>query len=180
MARTWLLGSAAAPGLGEQLCLQEIGSSADVIDRFVEFRVDGPFVLQSEGRRRTVQIRGTADRLDLLSDGTFRVIDYKANRAPHRERALQLPLYARCAEQQLDGYRQHSWRVSDAAYLAFGERRFHVPLASRDLDQALAHGESRAIEVLEKIAHGVFPARPAGLYLCTHCAYPTVCRKDYV
>jgi hypothetical protein len=91
-----------------------------------------------------------------------------------------LPLYARCAEQQLDGYRQRSWRVSDAAYVAFGESRVHVPLTRHSLDDALAQGEARAVDVLEQMGRGIFPPRPAELYRCGSCPYPTVCRKDYV
>jgi len=178
--RSWLLGSAAAPGIAERLCMLEISRPAEVVERLLEFRVEGPFILQGGDRQRTAHIRGTTDRLDLLSDGTFRVIDYKANRAPHHDRALQLAVYARCAEQQLDGYQRSRWSVSDAGYVAFGEPRLYVPLANRNLGRELAQGESRAIDVLDQIAHGVFPARPAEPQLCTHCAYPTVCRKNYV
>ena len=178
--RAWLLGSAAAPGLVEQLCLLEIERPVEVVERLVEVGFDGTFVLRARDRQRTARIRGVADRIDLLADGTFRVIDYKTSRAPHRDRALQLPLYARCAEQQLDGYRQRSWRVSDAAYVAFGEARVHVPLTRHRLDDALAQGEARAVDVLEQIGRGIFPPRPAQLYRCGSCPYPTVCRKDYV
>ena len=178
--RSWLLGSAAAPGIAERLCMLEISRPAEVVERLLEFRVEGPFILQGGDRQRTAHIRGTTDRLDLLSDGTFRVIDYKANRAPHHDRALQLAVYARCAEQQLDGYQRSRWSVSDAGYVAFGEPRLYVPLANRNLGRELAQGESRAIDVLDQITHGVFPARPAEPQLCTHCAYPTVCRKNYV
>lgn len=178
--RSWLLGSAAAPGIGERICMLEISRPAEVVERLLEFRVEGPFVLQGGDRQRTAHVRGTADRLDLLSDGTFRVIDYKANRAPQHDRALQLAVYARCAEQQLDGYQRSRWSVSDAGYVAFGEPPLYVPLAHRNFGRALTQGESRAIDVLEQITRGVFPARPAEPQLCAHCAYPTVCRKDYV
>ena len=158
----------------------EISRPAEVVERLLEFRVEGPFVLQGGDRQRTVHVRGTADRLDLLSDGTFRVIDYKANRAPQHDRALQLAVYARCAERQLDGYQRSKWSVSDAGYVAFGAPSLYVPLAKRNFGRALTQGESRAIDVLEQITNGVFPVRPAEPRLCSNCAYPTVCRKDYV
>ena len=180
VARTWLRGSAAAPGLAEQLFQLEISRPVDIVERLVEVRLDRAYPVQDAGPRRTVRVRGTADRIDLLSDGTFRIVDYKTDRAPRGDRALQLPVYARCAEQRLDGYRRRAWRAGDAAYVAFGEPRLHVPLARGGLDRALSEGEARAAAALAQIGQGAYPARPAERQLCTHCPYPTVCRKDYV
>ena len=176
----WLLGSAAAPGLAERLFLLEVGRPSDVVERLVEFRIDGAFVFTTGGRHREAQIRGVVDRIDLFSDGTFRLVDYKANRAPQRELALQLPVYARCAEQQLEGYRGRSWRVADAAYAAFGDPRLHVPLARGDPRRELTKGDRCVVEALEAIESGVYPPRPADPRHCSVCPYPTVCRKDYV
>lgn len=194
VVRAWLLGSAAAPGLAEQLFLSEVGEPVDVEERLVELRVRDAFRLDGGqgGERangpdgsdggRTVEVRGTADRVDLLSDGTFRIFDYKTNRAPPRDRALQLPVYARCAERELAGRRGRVWRAGAAAYVAFGGPRLHAPLAKsgRELDRALAEGAARAVDALERIGRGEYPARPAERRLCAHCSYPTVCRKDYV
>ena len=178
--RAWLLGSAIAPGLAERLFQLEIGRSTRLVDRLTEFRIDGEFVLTQGDRRRTVRLRGVADRVDLFSDGTLRVIDYKTNKAPDRTRALQLPIYARCVEQKLAGRDGRQWRTVEAAYMAFGEPRLHVPLARRGLDEKLIEGESRAIDAVDKIEQGDFPVRPAELFRCNFCPYPTVCRKDYV
>ncbi len=180
VARAWLNGSAAAPGLAEQLFQLEIGQPLAIVERLVEVRLERTYPVDDRGARRTVRVRGTADRIDLLADGTFRIVDYKTDRAPRRDRALQLPVYARCAEQRLDGHRERTWRPGDAAYVAFGEPRLHVPLARGDLDRALSEGEARAVGALELIGRGAYPARPAERQLCSHCPYPTVCRKDYV
>ena len=180
VVRAWLLGSAAAPGLAERLFLLEISRPGDVVERLVEFRIDGTFVFAKGGRRREARIRGVVDRIDLFSNGTFRLIDYKVNRAPQRDLALQLPVYSRCAEKQLEGYRERSWQVSDAAYAAFGDARLYVPLANRNLRRELAKDEGRVVDVLDAIDSGVYPPRPAELYRCNFCPYPTVCRKDYV
>jgi RecB family exonuclease len=50
-----------------------------------------------------MRLRGKADRIDLLDDGTLRVVDYKLGRAPKPARALQLPVYGVCVTQQLEG-----------------------------------------------------------------------------
>ena len=180
VARSWMLGSAAAPGLAERLFLLELGRPMDVVERLTEFRVDGAFVLDGGEQRRTVRLRGIADRIDLFADGTFMVVDYKANRAPDRNRALQLPLYARCAEQQLAGHGGRDWRAVEATYAAFGEPRIHIPLGRRDFSKDVTEGERRAVDVLDRIERGEFPVQPAELFRCNFCAYPTVCRKDYV
>ncbi len=59
--------------------------------------------------RASSPLRGKADRLDLLEDGTFRLIDYKLGWPPDRGRALQLPIYGICAEQRLTADRGRHW-----------------------------------------------------------------------
>ena len=180
VSRSWIFGSAAAPGLADRLFHLEISRPADVVERLTEFRVDGTFLVGTGERSRRVRLRGVVDRVDLFSDGTFRVVDYKANRAPSRSRSLQLPLYARSVEQQLGRRDGQVWRAVDAAYVAFGEPRLQVPLGRRGFVAAVTDGERRALDVLEQIEHGDYAVRPAELYQCTYCPYPTVCRKDYV
>ena len=179
VVRTWLLGSAAAPGLGEQLCLPEPGRSAAVVERLVDLRVEDTCAVSPDAGARMVRVRGRVDRVDLLADGTFRAIDYRAGRAPGGDRASQLSARARWAERQLDGYRGRSWRAGDAAYVALGDPRLHVPLAHGAAEPALEEGATRAREVLASITRGDFPVRPSGRHLCTSCAYAAVCRKDY-
>ena len=86
--------------------------------------------------RRRVALRGVADRLDLLADGTIRLIDYKLSSAPSKSRALQLPIYGLCAEQRLQAHNGRSWTLGEAAYIAFrGPKRVHrlfTTLAERD------------------------------------------------
>ena len=180
VTRVWLLGSPAAPGLAERLFLLEVDRPGEVLERLIEFRIEGTFDFADGDRHRQVAIRGVADRVDLLADGTFRVLDYKSNRAPNRNRALQLPVYARCVEHQLAERDDREWQVGAAAYVAFGDPRLYVPLARHDLSEALARGDARLLDVLERVEAGAFPPRPAELYRCNFCPYPTVCRKDYV
>ena len=180
VARGWLLGSAAAPGLAERVFVAEIESQTGVAERLLEYRIDGRFELGRPPGRRRVAIRGVVDRIDLHADRTFRVIDYKASRPPHRSRALQLPVYARCAERQLHAERGAGWRATEALYLAFGDPRLQVAVPGGDVAGAMADGEERVVELVEAIEAGVYPPRPVDRSRCASCAFPTVCRKDYV
>ena len=189
--RARLLGSAARPGVGEIVFRAEAAASDDVVERLLEHRLDGPCRLSSTGdadrgpvgsRTRTVNLRGTADRIDVLSGKRLRVVDYKLGRAPDVRRAVQLPLYAGQAEQQFAARDGGAAVVTEAAYLAFGEREPYVALASRghSVAQAIAEGQDRALHAIDGIERGSFPPRPAQPFLCGYCPYAGVCRKDYV
>ena len=182
VARAWLLGSPASPGLAERIFGREAENPAsDIVERLLEHPIDGEIELGTPPKRRTVSLRGRPDRIDLHADGTFVVIDYKTGRAPERSRGLQLPLYARCAEQRLRGYRDREWQAADGLYVAFGEPRVTVPMGGRgSAGDAMDEGEARALGAVAGIEAGQCPPRPADLYRCTVCPYQTVCRKDYV
>jgi RecB family exonuclease len=179
LERTLLLGSAAAAGLAERAFSVEIDQGVDVIERLLEYELRGTFSFAAGGEVRPVAIRAKADRIDLLEDGTLRVIDYKLGRAPARRRALQLAVYGASAEQALEGRHGRSWRVSRAGYVAFKEKSAFSELA-RDLQDALADGQARLVGAVDAIEAGEFPVNPDEPYLCTWCPYASVCRKDYV
>ena len=96
----------------------------------MEHPLEGEFEFTGADGPRQVQIRAKADRIDLLHDGTLRVIDYKLGRAPKTAKALQLPIYGVCAEQHLKGRHGKEWNVSRAGYVAFKERNAFVSLGS--------------------------------------------------
>lgn len=179
LVRTWLHGSAAAPGLAEQLCRFELGRPAVVVERLVDLRVEETCASSPGEDARRVRVRGSMDRVDLLADGTFDAFDYRVGRAPSGQRASQLAARVRWAERQLDGYRGRTWRARAAAYVALGDPRLHVPLARGSVEPVLTAGATRAREVLALIAGGAFPVRPSGRHLCRSCGYAAVCRKDY-
>jgi len=183
LQRARLLGSPVAEGVGEIA----LGAEADrdrgvpVVERLLEFTLDGDTTVASGPASRTVRLAAKADRIDLLADGTIRVIDYKLSRAPDLKQVAQLPAYAAAARQRLDGRHGRSWQVSDAAYISFGKDHHYSALAgtAERLAGALAAGEARLTAAIDRIEQGAFPPAPADEYRCKSCPYSGVCRKDY-
>jgi RecB family exonuclease len=182
LERTRLLGSPAAAGLGEAVFRMEAERPVAVVERLLEARLDGSFTFAAAGGARTIPLRGKADRLDLLEDGTFRLIDYKLGWPPNRARALQLPIYALCAEQTLASHHGRSWRLREAAYLAFKGPRRVVPLFTTPADRTrvLAEAQQRLADAVDAIARGEFPPTPDDVFRCETCTFASVCRRDYV
>ncbi|MFN7918320.1 MAG: PD-(D/E)XK nuclease family protein [Vicinamibacterales bacterium] len=181
LERTRLLGSPAAAGLGEAVFRMEAERPVPVVERLLEHTLDGPVTLQTESGPRTIELRGKADRIDLLADGTFRLIDYKLGWPPDRSRALQLPIYAVCAEQHLR-VRGRSWVLGEAVYLAFKGPKRVVPLFAREnsREETLLRAQQRVVDTLDAIGRGEFPPTPDDVYRCETCSFTAVCRKDYV
>ena len=176
-----LLGSAAAPGFGDIVFQIEAERPMPVVERMMEFSLNGETRLRSGETERCVGLRATADRIDLLADGTFRLVDYKLSKAPDKGRVVQLPAYAASARQRLDGHRDRSWIPADAAYITFGKTHY-APLAKKagELDAVLVEGEARLLVVVDAIERGEFPPSPHSRHQCGYCPYSSVCRKDYV
>jgi ATP-dependent helicase/nuclease subunit B len=181
LERTYLLGSAAAAGLGERAFNFEIEQECEVVERLLEHPLEGEFEFKGAEGPRRIRIRAKTDRIDLLDDGTMRVIDYKLSRAPKPARALQLPVYGLCAEQHLTGHQGRDWTVSRAGYVAFKEKNAFVNVGgSVPLERALEEGAQRLVAAVNGIERGDFPVRPEEPYRCMWCGYAGVCRKDYV
>jgi RecB family exonuclease len=182
LERTRLLGSSAAAGLGEAVLRMEAERPVAVIERLLEEKLTGEFTFATAEGPRTIALRGKADRLDLLEDGTFRLIDYKLGWPPQRGRALQLPIYSLCAEQRLAGRKGRNWQLGEAAYLAFKGPRRVVPLFATATDRAkvLAEAQQRLADTVDAIERGEFPPRPDDVWRCETCSFASVCRKDYV
>jgi RecB family exonuclease len=182
LERTRLLGSSAAAGLGEAVFRMEAERGVPVVERLLEHELRGVFTIATNAGARLVQLRGKADRVDLLDDGTFRLIDYKLGWPPDRNRALQLPIYSVCAEQRLAGRHGRQWRLGEAMYLAFKGPKRVVPLISvtAGQDEVLAKAQQRLADTIDAIARGEFPPAPDDVYRCETCSFTAVCRKDYV
>jgi ATP-dependent helicase/DNAse subunit B len=180
--RTRLLGSAVDEGLAEAVFQLEAEWETPVTDRLLEYGLNGEFEICGGQGSRHVTLRGKADRIDLLEDGTFRVIDYKLSRAPERKLALQLPIYTVCAVQQLGETTGRTWEAGQAGYIAFGQERQFVPMLARGKtrDDILLDAQTRLIDAIDRIERGEFPPTPADPIMCLRCPHAAVCRKDYV
>jgi RecB family exonuclease len=182
LERTRLLGSPAAAGLGDAVLRMEAERPIAVVERLLEHRLNGEFTIETADGARVVALKGKADRVDLLADGTFRLIDYKLGWPPQRARALQLPIYSLCAEQELARTRGRRWTVGEAVYLAFKGPRRVVPLFTNDAERAdvLSSAQQRLADTVDAIERGEFPPTPDDIHRCETCSFTAVCRKDYV
>jgi RecB family exonuclease len=183
LERARLFGTAISTGLIDIILAHEVERGPEpVVERWLEHRFDGAFALGPDGS--LVGLNGVADRVDLLPGRRLRVIDYKSGRAPEVKRALQVPVYAMCAQESLRAREGQSWTVHEAAYVALGDpKRTLVPVVGAGADDAaetLAGARERLHEVLDGIARGEFPARPHEERWCRYCAYSSICRKDYI
>ena len=182
LERARLFGSAISTGMVDVVLGLEASRPVPVRERWLEYRLEGEFSLGVPGGRR-IPLKGVADRIDLLEGDRLRVIDYKSGYAPNPKRALQVPVYALCAQERLAARDGHEWPIDEAAYVAFSGKRALVPVirtGGADRDGILASARDRLFAAADGIGRGEFPPRPHDPMICSWCAYASVCRKDYV
>jgi RecB family exonuclease len=181
LERTRLFGSAISAGIVDTALTLEATRPADVEERWLEYRLEGEFSLGAGGRR--VALKGVADRIDLLTGRRLRVVDYKTGSAPNPRRALQVPIYALCAQERLSQRDGAPWTIEDGAYVTFTGKRSVVPVVragASDAPDVLEAARQRLFDVVDGVERGEFPPRPHDPMICRYCAYASVCRKDYV
>jgi RecB family exonuclease len=181
LERTRLFGSAISVGIVDVVLGLEAGRPVAVRERLLEYRLEGEFSVGSADGRR-VSLKGVADRIDVLDGRRLRVVDYKSGYGPNPRRALQVPVYAMCAQERLAQRDGADFQVDEAAYVAFSGKRTVVPVirAGSDASGPLSEARARLFATVDGIAAGVFPPRPHDPMICRYCAYASVCRKDYV
>jgi RecB family exonuclease len=184
LERQRLLGSAVDPGIAYRVFAMEATRSTDIVERLLEFPLEGEFDFHAvAGDTRRVAINAKTDRIDLLRDGTIRVIDYKSKNTPDPKVALQLPIYAHLAREVLERTRGRKWSLGEALYLSFEGDKAIVPLRpvrGQSLDDLISEAQRRAVRALDQIADGQFPPRPAKKSMCGPCSYRAVCRLEIV
>lgn len=180
-----LLGSIVARGLAERVFEIEIDGGVDVRRRMLEQDVRGVYAFPVQGglAQRSIEVRGTADRIDVLADGSLRVIDYKLGRMPDLDESLQVAVYAHCAQQMLRQPNEAMPAVHAAMYLAFGDpwsidgpvMKGRVPVTI-----AVETMAGRFAAAVGGIESGSFPPRPRHPGDCQWCPQAAVCRKEYL
>ncbi|MBN4047983.1 PD-(D/E)XK nuclease family protein [bacterium AH-315-O15] len=182
LERARLFGTAVSIGIVDVVIGLEASRPAPVRERWLEYRLAGEFSLGVPGGRR-IPVKGVVDRVDLLEGDRLRVIDYKSGYPPNVKRALQAPIYALCAQERLAERDGRAWHIDEAAYVAFAGKRLLVPVVrsgASDREDVLARARTRVMDLVDGIGRGEFPPRPYDPRICSYCAYPSVCRKDYV
>ena len=181
LERARLFGSAVGSGIADRVFAMEAERGLDIRERLMEYELDGAFAFTGEdGTARNVRLRAKIDRVDLLSDNTFRLIDYKTKYVPDRRQALQLPIYSACVRASLVKTHGRDIPPGEAMYLSFEGPQPIVPLEERGkgFDELIASAEHRLVAALDDIAAGHFPPRPETKNLCTMCAFTAVCRHS--
>ena len=185
LEETRLLGSIVGTGVAERVFELEADSGLSVRERRLEAELNGSFrfpVLNGLSER-SIAIRGKADRIDILDDGSVRVVDYKLGRMPDLATSIQIAVYAHCARQVLEAADGRPHPIRSAAYLAFGDdRRLEGSLGGSQEPPPIAV-EARASAFAATIAQieaGEFPPRPKRPGDCRWCGYQGVCRKEYL
>jgi len=180
LERARLFGSAVGSGIADRVFAMEAERGIEIRERLMEYELDGEFTFTGEdGSSRAVRLRAKIDRVDVLGDGTFRLIDYKTKYVPDRRTALQLPIYSTCVRTSLSTEHGRDIPASEAMYLSFEGPQAVVPLEERgklfdDLTTSAGH---RLVATLDDIARGHYPQRPETKNLCTMCGYVAVCRQ---
>ncbi|HUQ86525.1 MAG TPA: PD-(D/E)XK nuclease family protein [Vicinamibacterales bacterium] len=180
LERARLFGSAVGSGIVDRVFAMEAERGSGIRERLMEYELDGAFTFNGEdGAVREVRLRAKIDRVDLLDDGTFRLIDYKTKYVPDRRQALQLPIYSACVRASLVKTHGRDIRPSEAMYLSFEGPQAVVPLEERGklFEDLTTSAGYRLVAALDNIAAGHYPSRPETKNLCTMCAFIAVCRN---
>ncbi len=180
LERARLYGSAVGSGIAERVFAMEAERGVEIRERLMEYELDGDFTFTGEsGATRRVRLRAKIDRVDVLADGTFRLIDYKTKYVPDRRVALQLPIYSAGVRARLSAERGREMVASEAMYLSFEGREAVFPLEERgkSFAELVTAAEHRLVQALDDIAAGHFPPRPETRNLCGMCAFVAVCRN---
>jgi RecB family exonuclease len=179
LERARLFGSAVGSGIADRVFAMEAERGIDIRERLMEYELDGEFTFTgSDGERRAVRLRAKIDRVDLLGDGTFRLIDYKTKYVPDRRTALQLPIYSACVRATLSQQHGRDLAASEAMYLSFEGPQPVVALDERGkpFDDLTTAAEHRLVAALNDIARGHYPPAPETGNLCTMCRFTSICR----
>ena len=182
LERTYLLGSAAAPGLAERAFAFEIEQGGEVIERLLEHELEGTFAFQGAERRSVgpTPRKGGSNRFDGRRHHPHRRLQADARRRSRRERCSCRSTASARSRRSRDAISGRGRSAVPATSRSAKRMRSCRSVRSDKLNEALAAGQERLLGAVDGIERGEFPPDPEEPFLCTRCAYSTVCRKDYV
>lgn len=164
-------------GLGEEGSLHLLHEAGVLLDRYYE--LEDPNTVRPAGLELDLQVevdglklRGIIDRLDVLPNGEFAVVDYKTGRAPRIEQSKSrlsgVQLYAFLCEEVL-GQRPAQVRLM---YL-----RDRVVISAEPTDMSMRGVRQRAAAVWKAIERACDRSdfRPSPSALCSWCAFQQYC-----
>ena len=127
----------------------------------------------------SLAIRGKVDRLDVLSDGSAYVIDYKYSNAQNTknrredENLLQAPLYLMAVEKFF------GLKAAGMYYVGLKGRIEPAGWEAAELDPDwLEQSRMRTIAIVEQIREGRFEVAPSNREKCRFCDCADVCRVE--
>ena len=193
LERARLFGSAVGSGIADRVFAMEAERGTEIRERLMEYELDDEFTFIGEdGQRTAVRLKAKIDRVDVLGDGTFRLIDYKTKYVPDRRTALQLPIYSACVRTTLSQQQGRDVAASEAMYLSFEGPQAVVPLLphhaekrvagtpleerGKEFEELTTAAGHRLVAALNNIARGHYPPAPETKNLCTMCRFTVVCR----
>ena len=177
LERTYLLGSAAAPGLAERAFAFEIEHGVGVVERLLEYQLEGAFRFEGDGGRRDVRAsrQGGSHR---SARRTARCASSTTSSDARRSRRGRCSCRstASAPQQQLDGRHGRSWTARRGPATSRSRRRTpFVELVGRSrqsLTKRCATDSSGCSTRRRAIERGEFPPSPDEPFLCTRCGYP--------
>jgi len=115
------------------------------------------------------QLEGIIDRLDMLPDGSFEIIDYKTGQIPDAEslsKNWQLAIYQFAKQRKL----QTSRIKASLVYIAFDGHKLTYQFGKNELERI----HSEILDLIARIeADNVYAPRVSAL--CNTCAYQPIC-----
>ncbi|MDO9508035.1 MAG: PD-(D/E)XK nuclease family protein [Thermovirgaceae bacterium] len=166
---------------GKMADLQQRIEDAGLAAARKEQRRERDIMITVEG----VPFRGRYDRLDILSDGTALIVDYKTGRSNGLSKSLQLAAYASALRET------ESLEVSGYAFLSQGDCKLTGRLTGTaaailsnltghprtTLGEMVASAEETCANMAKSISEGKFPPKYDNYQVCRFCDFQGLCRR---
>ena len=183
LERTYLLGSAASPGLAERAFAVEIEQGIGVVERLLEYEFEGPFNFEKARSAARVAVRGKVDRIDCSPTARCASSTTSSGARRRPARALQLPIYGSvraAGSRSASAAARCRWPAPATSPSRRRTRSSSSVAGPATSTPRCAKGRQRFLDAVARIERGEYPPDPDEPWTCTRCGFPHVCRKDYV